>query len=417
MGKAMENKADKHTGQAPGNTAGGAGGKGGKKRWLVVAGIVVVLLLVGLPLLRLAGKSKPDAQSAGEQALPVEVVQAKVMPLGEAVSIAGTVAPFKEVAVIPKTPGRVAAVPVNVGQKVQAGQVLVELDKVDMEIALQQQEAALANAVANQLQAQTNYDNAVANYNRMQKLFAEGAISQSQLEQARAQLSAATSAKNSIAAQIRQMQAAVASMRQKLADTTLTAPISGVVSKVNVEPGEMASQSMPAVVVIQEQPLLVKANLPENVVGGVQINQPVDVFVSATNKTYRGQVYTLAPQADAVTKAYPVEVKLEQVTDVKPGMAAELRVSTRQLANALAVPADAVLEQDGGSVLFVVENNVARQRKVKVGLAGSGLIQIVSGLKEGETVVVKGNRLLVDGARVKVEGHYQQPAPGGGGSS
>ncbi|MFZ5590698.1 MAG: hypothetical protein ACOY81_02680, partial [Bacillota bacterium] len=88
---------------------------------------------------------------------------------------------------------------------------------------------------------------------------------------------------------------------------------------------------------------------------------------------------------------------------------------TRQLANALAVPADAVLEQDGTSVLFVVENNVARQRKVKIGLVGSGYMQVVSGLKEGETVVVKGNRLLVDGARVKIEGHYQQPASGGGG--
>ncbi|WP_169331952.1 efflux RND transporter periplasmic adaptor subunit [Desulfurispora thermophila] len=411
----MENKADKNTSPVPENSAGRAGGRSGKKRWLIGAGILVLLLLVGLPLLRMSGKSKPGGSESVEQALPVEVAEAKVMPLGEAVSIAGTVAPFKEVAVIPKTPGRVAAVPVSVGQKVQAGQVLVELDKVDMEIALQQQEAALANAVANQLQAQTNYDNAVANFDRMQKLYAEGAISQSQLEQAKAQLSAATSAKNSIAAQIRQMQAAVASMRQKLADTTVTSPISGVVSKVNVEPGEMASQQAPVVVVIQEQPLLVKANLPENVVGGVQINQSVDVFVSATNKTYQGQVYTLAPQADAVSKAYPVEVKLEQAEDVKPGMAAELRISTRQLANALAVPADAVLEQDGTSVLFVVENNVARQRKVKIGLVGSGYMQVVSGLKEGETVVVKGNRLLVDGARVKIEGHYQQPASGGGG--
>lgn len=96
-------------------------------------------------------------------------------------------------------------------------------------------------------------------------------------------------------------------------------------------------------------------------------------------------------------------------------MVAELRIKTRQVDNALVVPTDALLDQDSGFGVFVVENGIARYRKVTTGLVSQGHTQVVSGLKPGETVVVRGNHLLVDGMKVKVEGTPSaEPVQSGG---
>ena len=182
------------------------------------------------------------------------------------------------------------------------------------------------------------------------------------------------------------------------------------------EVGEMVSQQAPVFSLIEDEPLLVKVNLPENVVSKVSTGQQVEIYVGAADKTYKGTVKSIAPQADSQTKAFAAEIILLEVKqEVKPGMVADLRIKTREVDGALVVPADALLDEDSGSGVFVIENGVAYHRKVTTGIVGKGYTQVVSGLQQGEKVAVRGNHLLVDGMKVRAEGAKKDaPAKAGG---
>lgn len=390
------------------------------KKWIYAGVVLAVLLLIGIPLARNAMKGETGEKVPDEvRVLPVEVAKVAARPFGDGVNVAGTVSPSREATVSPKVMGKVSSIHIKVGQQVKAGQTLFELDKSDALVALKQAEAGLALAEAGKARAEADLENALINYERTEKLFQEGAVAKSALEQAKGALAAAQSGKAVNAASIMQAQAAIESAGHTLGNLTVTAPITGLVSKCNVDLGEIVSQQTPGVVLIQNSPLLVKVNLSENVVTRVTLKQEVEVAVSATGKTYKGVVSTLAPQADQVTRAYPAEIELKNTDNlVRPGMAAELRITTNKVAGALVVPTDALLQQEGGSVVFVAENGVARQRKVTTGMTGQGYTQIVGGLEEGQEVVVRGNRLLVEGAKIKVEKQWKEaPARDGGGQS
>lgn len=385
------------------------------KKWFwIMLGAMVLLLFVGLALARNAQNGDGGQAVDTEKVLPVEVVKASIMPFGSGFSVAGTVNPTMEVVVSPKASGKVASVSVKVGQEVKAGSPLFKLDSIDAQLAYQQSQAQVAMQEAGRAQANTNYENARLNYERMKMLIAEGAISQSQLEQASGQLAAAQSARDMNIAQVNQSRAMLGTASQNLSNFSITSPIEGRVAKVSVELGEMVSPQTQAVVVIKDWPLLVKVTIPETVVASVKLEQDVDVFVASLGKTVKGKVHTLAPQADQVTRGFAAEIMLGQgAEDIRPGMTAELLITTKQDEKALVVPTDAVMELQDGSIVYVVENQIAKSRKVKLGMTGKGYTQIVSGLKEGEEVVVKGNRLLVDG--MKVEGQaFEAPAQAGG---
>lgn len=386
------------------------------RKWVkpVIAVVIVGLLLI-LIVSRL-GAGKTDSGTDQERLQPVAVASVMNRPISDELSFAGLITPFMEVNLSPKVMGRVSSVNVEVGQRVKQGETLLTIEQTDFYTGLRQAEASLESARANSIQAETNYENARINYHRHEQLFKQGAVSQGQLEAAKGQLAAAESGYRANQAMINQAEALLEKARSDFSNTVITAPFSGVVAKRMVDPGEMVSQQTPVITLIRDEPLLVRVNLPENVVTRVAVNQQVDIYVGATGKTYRGVVKTLAPQADQTTKAFAAEVRLDKVgQEVKPGMVAELRIKTRQVDNALVVPTDALLDQDSGFGVFVVENGIARYRKVTTGLVSQGHTQVVSGLKPGETVVVRGNHLLVDGMKVKVEGTPSaEPVQSGG---
>ncbi len=389
-----------------------------KKRWIKPAAAAVVLALILMTAVVRIGSKKTDTVAIPERLQPVEVVSVMSRPFAEEVSVAGTVIPFAEAKISPKVMGRVSAVHADMGQRVKQGDVLMTVDQSDYLTALKQAEANLAVAEANSIQALAGYEKARADYRRIQELFSQGAASRSQLETAGSQLAAAESAYKANQAQIRQLEALLEKARSDYHNTEVRAPFSGVVARRYVNIGEMVSQQVTVFNIIQDDPLLVRVNLPESMVARVSPGQQVNIFVAATGKTYRGTVRSAAPQADPQTKAFAAEIKLEGAgPEVRPGMVADLRVRIKEVESALVVPTDALLDEEGGSGIFVVEEGVARHRKVATGLVGQGYTQVVSGLQPGELVVVRGNHLLVDGMKVRVEGTRKDGPPQAGGES
>lgn len=374
---------------------------GGNAVPLVAAGLLAALVVAA------AGCGRGGNPAAGDErrVVPVAVEQVQVGDLEDRVTITGKVAAAAEVNVVPKVPGKVVAVPVQVGDRVKAGQVLVRLEATEIAAQVRQAEAALELARASAGQAEANYRNAKDNLERMERLFQEGAISRQQLDLARTQFAVAESQYRAAGAgQVKQAEAAVELARANLANTVITSPIAGLVAARNVDPGEMAAPGVPVVTVVELDKVVVEGSLSESQVNRVSVGQEAKVIIRALGeREFTGRVVTLSPVA-GLSRSFPVKIEIVNPGHViKPGMVAEVTLATDRKTGVVLVPREALLEVDGQQVVYVLDGEVARERPVKVGLAAGGRAEVLEGLRPGEDVVVAGQESLRDGARVEPE--------------
>ncbi|AEF93308.1 efflux transporter, RND family, MFP subunit [Desulfotomaculum nigrificans CO-1-SRB] len=364
-----------------------------------VAGLSILLFLLVFSLVGCGAKP----QQAEEKLVPVETTKAVRTNLTHILGTTGEIQAASDVAVAPKISGRVAAVHVKVGDHVSKGQVLFTLEATDLSNALRQAEAALAVNQANLEKAQRALTDAQLNYDRSKTLFDAQAISKVEFEQAESGLISAQAGLKMAQAQLQQSQVAISTARDNLSNATVTSPISGVVAAVNIDVGEMASPQVTSVTVVQLDSTKVKVNVSENVIDSIKTGTGVPVTIDALNKTITGTILSVSPKADPTTHAFAVEIELpNKQGEIKAGMVARLNLSTGTSQGVLAVPTDAVIERDGQYTLFLLENGRAKEVSVKVGVTSGDLTEIKAGLKEGQTVIVKGNRLVADGQKVKV---------------
>lgn len=361
----------------------------------------VSLLLLFAVVMTGCGKEAPKVQE--EKLVPVETTKISTRDLTHSLSTTGEIIAGADVNVMPKVAGRVQNVVVKVGDKVRKGQVLFQLEGNDAQNALAQAEAGLALAQANLERAQQGLKDAQINFDRNKELYAAQAISTAQFEQAESGLVTAQTSLKVSEAQVKQAQASLNTTSDNYNNATVVSPINGVVAVINVDPGEMVSPQVSAVTVVQMDTTKVKVNVSENVVDSIKTGTKVPVTINAINKTVTGTVLSVAPKADPATRAFAVEVQLpNEKGDIKPGMVARLNLSTGTSTGVLALPTDAVLERDGQYTVFIVEDGKAQEISVKVGTTSGELTEITSGLKEGQTVIVTGNRLVGDGQKIKV---------------
>lgn len=362
-------------------------------------------ILVAILLVLVTGITGCGQQEAvrDKPLVPVETVQAKKADLAHNLNTSGEIAADVEVTVAPKASGRVATVLVRVGDRVRQGQTLIQLDAADAQNGVAQADAGLGIAGVNVEMAKQGLADAQLNYDRNKALFEAEAIAQSQMEQADSGLKKAQSGLKLAEEQLKQAQAALNNARQSLNNFTVTSPMAGLVAAVNVEPGEMTNPQAPVVTVVQLDTVRVKVNLSENFIGYVKPGLEVPVTINSLGKQYTGTVTSVGPKADPVTRAFPVEINLDNKEGaIKPGMVADLLLSTGTSKGAVAVPVEAVMEREGQFTVFVVEDGQAKEVSVKVGVSAGQLTEIKEGIKEGQPVIVKGNRLVVDGQSVRV---------------
>ncbi|WNC12319.1 efflux RND transporter periplasmic adaptor subunit [Brevibacillus brevis] len=401
----------------------------------------VILALLAITLV--AGCSSPQAAETPsektESVTPVQVEQVSTGTVSSDSGLTAKLAPSEEVQITPKVSGKITSLPVKLGQYVQKGQLLFKIDEQDLSNSVQQAEASYRVAQANLKQASSSSDqglvqaqnslkqaeqalqDAKVNQQRMQQLFSQGAISSQQMEQANTELTNAQTsyanaqqslqvAKQKTSTQVSEAsvnQAAVSlqNARESLANATVTAPISGFVSSVNGAVGQMAGQQ-PVVVLVNTNPLLVKANLSEADVTKVKVGTPVKVNVQSTGKTIDAKVTAISPVMDSQLKAYPVEITIPNPDNaLKSDMVVNVTFpnSTGGKSNSLIISRKAVFERSGKQYVFKLEGDVAKQVEVTTGAASSDTIEIVSGLAAGDTVVVKGQTLLQDGGKVTIQ--------------
>jgi RND family efflux transporter MFP subunit len=210
---------------------------------------------------------------------------------------------------------------------------------------------------------------------------------------------ATTQAHERASTDLRTIQALISVQMERLDDYTIIAPMDGVVLRKNGEVGEIAEQGQVLFWVGMPRPLQVVAEVNEEDIPRVEIGQTVLFRTDAfPGRRLAGTVRDLTPMGDSVAKTYRIKAALPDDTPLKPGMSVEANVITREKPDALLLPAEAL----NADAVFVVDGDRVRRRRVEVGIRGTRAVEVLSGLAEGERVVVPATATLTDGVRVRV---------------
>ena len=197
---------------------------------------------------------------------------------------------------------------------------------------------------------------------------------------------------------LRQVQALISVQMEKLANYIINSPLDGQVLRQDGEVGEIAESGQILFRVGVPKPLQVVAEVNEEDIPRVVVGQQVLFRTDAfANRPLEGKVREITPMGDPVAKTYRIRISLPDDTPLLIGMSVEANVITREQANALLVPADAVQN----AAVFVVEGDRARRRQVTIGIRGTRMVEVLSGLKEGERVIAPAASGLADRTRVR----------------
>jgi RND family efflux transporter MFP subunit len=296
-----------------------------------------------------------------------------------------------------KVAGTVKQVAVNVGDTVGKNELIALLDDSDYRLQVQESEASLAQAMANERNARSSYE-------RTQALWENASASKQDLD-------AAQAAFESASAQVRSIEKRLELARLQVDYTRLTAPFAGAVAEVLVESNENVQAGQAIVVLTSDEKPEVSVAIPGALISQIQTGSSASVtFDAIDDKIYPATVTEVGVTSTGFATTFPVTVCLNSSDSmVRPGMAAEVsfRFETAGTQERLIVPTVAVGEDHRGRFAFVIEEleeglGVARRREVRVGDLTSDGLEILSGLLEGELVITAGVSRIKDGQRVKL---------------
>lgn len=365
-----------------------------------------IALILGLGLLVTGCSQETNTLVEEESYIPVETHEASTSTLTEKAIFSGKVFSEQEVAVIPKVPGKVNRVPVKVGDRVQAGQVLFTMDTSDYQSSLDSANIGIRSAEINYEMSKEQLEAAETNYERQKELYDAGAISLAQLESFETQLNSAKKGLELAEIQLEQAKLGLEQAQKTIADSTVTAPVSGTISAVNVVEGQMATQTAPAVTITKLDSLYVALNIPENMVNYFSPGQKTTVIINSAGKEeLPGTITNISPAANMTTGLYSMKVTFESKdTQIKPGMFAKVEIPTQTKEDILTINSEAVVLKGGQYIVYVVEGERAVAKEVVTGLDTGAHVEVLEGLEVGEQVIIKGQTLVQDGSKVKVVG-------------
>ena len=367
-------------------------------------------MAAGLAGLAVAGCSDTTVEPVTQARAAVSVAVAAVKSVDEPVTIEATGSFLADESsdVAPDSSGRVVATPVDVGQYVQKGAILVRLQGIDAGLRLDEARAAITRAEANVKLAESQNELAQTTAQRYASLLATGDVSRTVADQARTGAETSLQNVNTARATLAQARAQLALAEKAVADVAVVAPFSGFISERKVSLGEYVQPSTAVVTLLKIDPLRLQLTMPGVQAGQVAIGQRVTATVDAyPGKTFEGRVTAVNPQISAESRSFAVEARVPNSDAVlKPGMFAVASIDQGRTQRTLLVPQRAVVEDvntNSYRVFAIDKDNRARLRVVQLAARQQGdSVRIVSGLQEGERVALTSLADLYDGAEVTI---------------
>ena len=393
------------------------------------APLVVVLAVTALAA---CGCSKTDtAQARGREvsAKPVKVEPVLQETVKRTVELVGTLAAVDQVTISSEADGKVSRILADLGDRVTAGQTLIQVDHEKQQYSLEQQKATLARALAQYgaadpqhlpdvektpdvqkanadlVQAKQSFDRTSELFKRslVPKQLLDDAATALQSKQASYDLSLQT-AKN-LRASIQGSEASMKLADRQLRDTDIRSPFDGYVEKRLVNLGELVKTQMPVMAVVRVDPLKVIAEIPEKMAPWIKDGQAVELHVDAyPDQTFIGKVSRISPAVNTATRAFPFEALVpNKDARLKPGTFARVHIESSKIDNVLTLPYATMQYRYGVNRVFVVEGDKLAVRELKVGERLGERIEILSGVKAGEQIAATDVDNLTDGAKVSID--------------
>lgn len=389
--------------------------------------------LVALACLTLTSCSKPpnaQARPGSDAAMPVKVEQVREEQIRRAIDVVGTLAAEDEVTISAEAEGRVERLRADLGDRVQAGQILLELDLEKAQYNLDQQRATLARALASygaadpdQLpamertpevqKAQAELVQAQQAFKRAEELSRRQLVPRQALDDADATLrareaahaSALQNAKN-LRADIDASRAGVRLAERQLRDGSIRAPFDGYVQKRLVSLGEYVKTQSPVMSVVRVNPLKVTAEIPERMTPWVKVGQPVQLQVDAyPDKAISGRISRISPAVNTSTRAFSFEAQVPNDDALlKPGTFARVHIESGQVDRVLTLPFTALQYRYGVNRVFVVADGRLASRELTIGERIGDRVEVITGVKAGDPVAISDVDRLVDGTSVSIVG-------------
>ncbi len=396
-----------------------------KKKTLIWIVAIVVLLIV----LLIVGKKAGWFGKSGDYK-EVEITKIEPIDITETVAATGKIQPEVEVALSSEVSGEIIELPVTEGQTVEKGDLLVKINPDLIQAAVSQSQAGLQNVRAQLSQAQASEKNARLNYERNKALFEKGVISKSEWDKSVADYDMAQANAKAAYYNVQSASANVKQSVDNLARTTIYAPMSGTISKLSVELGErvvgtaqMAGTEIVRVANLENMEVEVDVN--ENDIVKIALGDSTVVEVDAyLKREFKGIVTEIANSAESALAAdqvtnFKVKVRIlpqsyqdllegkpESFSPFRPGMTATVDIITNRKKNVIGVPISAIVIKSDTTdtkksttpeigntatekfeAVYVKDGENAKLRVVKTGIQDDSNIEILSGLKEGETVI------------------------------
>ncbi len=370
-----------------------------------------------------------EDSKSGAKAVPAIVVPVEPREIRRNIEAVGSLFPYEEVTVSAEVEGKVEQVLVDVGDRVGAGQPLVRVAPVELELALERQQAALRQAQARLglsgddadvvdphqspevTRAAAALTEAEHKYARAQSLAEQGLLPRQDLEDAEVRLKAAIAAHDlalqsieNLRAQMSEYRASLALANKKLSDSVIRAPFGGQIKERGVTQGQYLRVQTPVMIIVSLDRLRARLKVPEKAAASVHVGQNVSISVEAyPERRFVGQVSRINPAVDPETRAFEVEALLENHEgELKPGFFAKATIASDNVERAVFVPADALQYVYGVYKVFAVEGGKLRETEVKIGEREGDRVEVAEGLGAGESVAIpiRGQELR-DGALVE----------------
>lgn len=376
---------------------------------LALAALGVVAYVLGMPYL--------EARFFKTEVNLTEIALVSPAQSQIELSSSGYVVPQVRSHIGARIPGRVVKLMVKEGQRVEAGQVLIELERADQQAAIQSSRARAATARARVVSARASLQEVRKQAERERALVANGASAQAKLEDLELRAASLAEQVKASEAEVTAADSEIEALKVNLGHMTIAAPIAGTVLNKPPELGEVlgndfgiGTTTTGTIELADFNTLMVETDVPEGRLHLVRIGSPCEIVLDAyPTRRYRGEAVEIMPKVNRSKATVGVKVRFVDTADsVLPDMAARVSFLAKALgADELkekpktVVPAAAVVERDGNKVVFVVDNEQVQMRPVTLGAAFADGFELMQGPEPGTKVVKSPPHTLADGQRIK----------------
>jgi len=360
-------------------------------------------LIPALPLLLALGCGRAPEGEASEdgveasqvetrRAVPVVVQTVTPSRFTLTLALGGSTEAWREVDISAQVAGTVLRLPHEMGDVVEKGALLVEIDK-------RLYAAAVEQAKAGFLGAEAAFEQAKRDLERASVLKEKGRVSDVEFEGV--SLGALQAESGMLAAK-----AVLDLAKKSLEDCEIRAPFAGRIAMLVPEVGEQVAPGMPMAAVVDLSSVMIRSSISERDAVRVSRDMPVDVFIPALNNArFEGEVHNIGVRSDMITRSFPLEIRIPNPEGLLlSGMSARSSIRLDDRGGAIVIPAGAVVEQYGEPIVFLVKEGLAKRRDIVLGKREGDRVEVSEGLQAGENLIVQGQWSVKDGTAVEIAG-------------